>query len=333
MTTSFFDRLRRNKWNFLCLAGCLAVLISILEIVLRIPMRESMPTYYYGLAGEVWDEDADMFWTPRHQYKAELAKLPRFDSNHLIYTFGGSIPTNHTANTNFPAELEKLLAPNYAVANFATGGYSSRQSLVLSRKMIKRKTPHLLIVCHGYNDHGLSIASDRDMARRNHRASVRLLHFISGSRIVQAARRLAWVTMGYDPYNLNPKAKNIRLRVSPDDYEDNLRGFLREARENKIQVVFMTQAVIDAAVARDTDPYFIVMRAVAARTPKAHFLDVRGAVEAYYKEHLGYMPDHRTPDKSSDMLLHNDTCHLSDDGHRLIATLLYDFLMTNGLTP
>lgn len=305
-------------------------LVALLEIVLRLLLPLPVPTYYYGLAGEIWDEDPELFWIPRRHYADEIRRLREADPARLVYAFGGSILTNHRADTNFPDELVRLLPESYTVVNFATGGYSSYQTLVNYQRMRALRVPALVLAGFGYNDRDVAKASDVDMALHNQRFSVKTLRFLSRSKIVQVWRRLLWQATGYDPYAMNPSHPDFVRRVDLPNFNRNLRELADLTARDGTRLVLVAEANLDPAVRRDLDPYFAAMEKLAAERPHVYFFDPRPVVFGRYLEKLGAIPGYPT-ERPETLLLHVDACHYNNEGHRLIAGALAAFLKENDL--
>ncbi|MDP8225199.1 MAG: GDSL-type esterase/lipase family protein [Candidatus Lernaella stagnicola] len=317
--------LRRHGRHWLVLLG----LLIVLELVLHVAMPEPVHTYFYGLGGEDWAEDPELFWVPVFGFADPLAKAERAASERLIYAFGGSILTNHKASTNFPDELAPRL-PGWTVANFATGGYTSHQSLVLFRRVSAQRIPAVVIASHAFNDRGPGFAPDREMAARNHRPEVKALYWLSRSKIVQAWRRVMWRLMGYSPYAVNPQHPNVKRRVPLPEFTENLQAFVAETARIGARLVFCSQASLDPAVGEQTRPYFAVMQTLADANQHVFYFDVQPVVFEAYRRRLGFVPVFPT-DQAELLLLHKDVCHYNDAGHLLIADHLTAFLKAEGI--
>lgn len=318
---------RRHKRPLLVLAA----LLFVFDLALHLGFREPVHTYFYGLGGELWDEDPELFWVPVEGFDERWRQVADAAPGKLIFNFGGSIPTNHRANTNYPAELEKRL-PGWTVANFATGGYTSHQSLVLLGRALQRRAPDVVLVSHAYNERGVGFAPDSEMAAHNRRASVRALHALSRLKVVAVWRRLMWKVIGYDPYAVNPQHPRIKQRVSPVEHEANVRALVDQTTAVGAKLVFVSQANLDPAVTADLEPYFAVQREAARTRGHVFFCDVQPAATAYYHQRLGRVPEYLKDDPAL-LLLHVDACHYSDAGHNLVADVLRDFLRDNVLGP
>jgi len=308
----------------------LLALIVLLEILLRFLAPFHVPTYYYGLAGEIWDEDPELFWLPRHHYEQEIARLKQADPARLIYAFGGSILTNHRADTNYPDELERRLPVGYTVVNFATGGHSSCQNLVNYRRMRAWRIPAMVLAGFGYNDRDVAKASDVDMAERNRHLSVKTLRFISRSKIVQVWRRLIWKAIGYDPYAMNPSHPDFVRRVDLSSFIGNLHELADQTGRDGSILVLVAEANLDPAVRLDLEPYFLEMERLAVEQAHVYFFDPRPVIFSVYLDQLGEIPGYPT-DHPETLLLHIDACHYNNEGHRLIADRLFAFLQEQGL--
>lgn len=233
--TCFLRRVWKNKKNIFIFIG----LVVLLDFAMRIPFP--YPEYTYFETSEIgeWAEDPELFWIHSHYFVDEIRLMRKTPSEKLVYTFGGSILTSHNTLTNFPEEMGKCLAPDMTVINFATGEYTSYQSLVLFRRMIDRKKPALAIVCHATNDSASAPRSDLQVVIRNNRISTKVLYYLSKSRMVSALRQTLKKKHDFDPYSLENQP-NLMRRVGHDDFVKNIKKFALTAKNNQIQLVFIT---------------------------------------------------------------------------------------------
>ncbi|MCZ7584423.1 MAG: GDSL-type esterase/lipase family protein [Deltaproteobacteria bacterium] len=300
------------------------------EFVLRVVFPEPLFTYFYGPSDKVWDEDRELFWTPKDHYASQWTQIENLPADRLAYGLGGSIVMAHHVDEPFYMIAQKCLRGSPAIVNFGTHGFTTHQSLVMLKRALARKKPRLVLVSHGFNDLANAPASDRAMAERNARAATRLLHFMSGSKIFESLRRAVRAATGFDPYGKSDEF-NVTRRVPIGAYGANLRAMVRLTADNGIPLVLISQANPDAAIVASLEPYFAVMERVAEAHKNVYYLDVRPEIIGRYTAEFGGLPPHLDDKISPYLYLPGDPCHLNADGHRVVGELLCKFLKEKGL--
>lgn len=300
----------------------------LVELVLHLLMPYPEFSYFYTNETSYWDEDPELFWVQRGSFAQEKHEMKKRLSQSLVYTFGGSILTSHGADTNFPDVLGHCLGDDFSVINFGTGGYTSHQSLILYRRMIQYKKPGVVVFCHGFNDMGNAPASDIEMAGRNAKISTHVLYYLSKSRLVSLWRKLLRPALGNNPYQAVNKSDYV-VRVPVNEFRENLKQVIFESGETDFPLVFLSQASPDRAMAKQLNDYFTVMEDLAKLYSNVYYLDIREVFNRKYQQEVGGQPMYF--DQKTSKLLFVDLCHLNNEGHKLAAQLLCDFLKTQGL--
>lgn len=323
---SFYLRFRKNRKHLLILVG----IIVFIDLVLRIPYPVPEYTYFHAHEPSFWGEDPELLWIDAKMVPLLTKRIRKERSERLIYLFGGSIPTSHRTQINFPTVLQHKLGDSAAVINFATGGYTSFQSLGLYKRIIKEKHPATVIVCHATNDSANGPLSDAQMAKRNERFGTKVLYYLSKSRIISLMRRMTKRAVNYgeyDPYSSDMHEGFFR-RVDIDEHRKNMEQFARIAREGGSDLVFLTQGNVAKSEIRNLENYFAIQKEVADAYSWVYYLDVRPEVTKVVEKELGALPEYYS-DKFSSLFV--DWCHLSDEGHRFIGAMLYEFLVSKNL--
>ncbi|MBZ0273938.1 hypothetical protein K8I61_18005 [bacterium] len=311
---------RRRGW--LILAG----VVFMLEFALRVIFQGADDTYFYRERGDSgYREDRELFWVPRDRYASQWRVADQTPADSLIYTFGGSIVTDCCgATTNFSRMVDERL-PGWSVVNFGTVGFTSFQSAHLLDRAFTRKPARLVFFCHGFNDIGRGFAADRRMYARNQRHATWFQWLLMRSKILATFRRGLRAASGFDPHADNSSRPS---RVSLEDFLENLTHAATRVAQSGGQIVFITQAFPDAHRNREVAPYFAAMKTVAASVDGAMVLDVRPSITARIEEAFGDVPESLTPGR---LHMHTDLCHLTDEGHALVADLIVSFLRAKGL--
>jgi len=145
------------------------------------------------------------------------------------------------AEQDYATLLERCLnsasspdATRYECFPLACAGYSSYQGKVIAETMAARFAPDIAVVCYGWNDHWLAYrATDADLGRG--RAMYALAAAIGKSRLVQFGKKLRYSVVG------SVEGQVIdEVRVSADQYRDNLLAIADAFDSDGIAVVFMT---------------------------------------------------------------------------------------------
>ncbi len=158
------------------------------------------------------------------------------------WTYGVMVNDHET----YPAQLCQVLnaesSPRrFEVLNLGCVGYSSYQGKVLLAKYIRQLAPDLVTICFGGNDARRSrLFSDREQPRIGEWV-ILVQSMLGKSRFYQVFRnqllgikkRASLGREGAAPIQEWPQ------RVSPDDYEANMREIISLARQNNCAVVFL----------------------------------------------------------------------------------------------
>ncbi len=124
----------------------------------------------------------------------QLAKLP---NDAIILAFGDSLTfgTGATPETNFPAELEKLIGRKVIAAGIP--GEVTADGLERLPDVIEEENPKLMILCHGGND--LLRKTGEEKAEANLRAMIALAQ-AKGVQVVMIAVPKPGLTLTPAPY-------------------------------------------------------------------------------------------------------------------------------------
>jgi lysophospholipase L1-like esterase len=181
--------------------------------------------------------DTDFVLDPVIQWKPKEydQTLHEWQNKHIdIIHLGDSC----TQLSNYRGELLRLMherQPQKPFANLKLGvaGWSSWQGLQQLQRDIIPLKPRYITIYFGWNDHWLSYGiEDKNM---NFSASRFTLY-----RSLQHLRVFQFFSFFYNRFLQQESSTERPLRVSPEDYRNNLRAMIKIARENSITPILIT---------------------------------------------------------------------------------------------
>ena len=145
-------------------------------------------------------------------------------------TFGYGVGDDQT----YPAALGRALAArDVEVVNGGVTGYTSHQVRKLLERVAPPLRPDVVVVCIGWNDRTLRLATDREYDRRL-RVAARLDGLADHLYLYRALSSLY-----RDAHAPGAPAARDRPRVPIADYRDNLAAIVQQARAGGGQAVFL----------------------------------------------------------------------------------------------
>ncbi len=265
-------------------------------------------------------EDRDLFWVTR-DYPDKLERL-RAERPALVL-MGDSC----THLGRYDDELAQLLARRRGAAlsygNLGVAGWSSFQGRRQLERDVVELEPAVVTVYYGWNDHWIGFGiEDKNVA---------LVKRVfagpwSRSRLVQLATQ-AVVALG-------ARETAYPNRVSLEDFEHNLRAMVELARARGIRPVLVTAATSHAEGAEPEELALRWLRDLSELVPlHARYVD---AVRRVAAEEEAVLCDaaaraEALPRDERERLFMRDGIHLTADGDRWLAEVLYDCLEREGL--
>lgn len=143
-----------------------------------------------------------------------------------------------TQLSNYRGELQRLMQERHPEKNFhnlklAVAGWSSFQGLQQMQRDIVALKPRYATIYFGWNDHWLSYGiADKDMDFSKARFPL--------YRALQHARVFQVFALSYNALLQQQSASQRPLRVSPEDYRNNLLAMINIARVNGITPILIT---------------------------------------------------------------------------------------------
>jgi len=225
-------------------------------------------------------------------------------------TFGYGIPPKELYNQ----KLEKMLTysfplKRFEVINAGVSGYTVLQGLRLLQGEIINYDPDVITVYFGWNEHSLSLVSDKEQVILNKEIFV-LQEFLEKSELYKFFRN----SIFYFRVGVNKILKGQgrrELRVSLPDFKDNLKGIVKFTRGRGIKVYLLTAPINEHIASRQEMSmhleYNIAIRDIAAEqnVPLIDIAEIFGK-----KEH------------NDDLFL--DVRHPSSKGCQCIAEAIFE---------
>lgn len=224
----------------------------------------------------------------------------------------------------YPAQLGARLAsgrgPRFEVWNAGVGSWSSYQGRRLLETRLARYRPDVVTVYFGWNDHWLAWAApDKDLSRLLDRQFSRL-RVMERSRLLQGMLRLADRARGGPRFSASTP-----LRVSLEDYRENLGAIVRQVRVGGGEAVLVTAPTaltpehpVTLALCEQTHNFFDPRR--IREVHDAYNAQVRAVAEELGAPLVDAAA--RFDRRPGAERLFKDGIHLTAEGHRVLAEML-----------
>ena len=280
------------------------------------------------------EPDPLLLWRPipRYPYSSQRFKGPELAEPKpagtvRLFCYGDSNTDGPSVGNAWPARLQQLIdarragsAQRYEVVNAGVGGYSSYQGVRRFAEEVDRFAPDLIFVSFGWNDAANAIGPpDKTFAEAgllpiNNRPALFVRRVLLGYRSLLVALHVY--------FRLSPPAPLPAAvgspRVSLADYEANLHAFTDSAQRRGIAVVLLTRPHRQSPDELERDPTW------RHQVPRYNAATLRVARQA----HVLVIDVQRAFDGQPNLFL--DECHLTNDGHRKMATVIFEALAAAG---
>ena len=230
------SRLRTLAGNLAVAAAAIVLFAAVVEATLRLvgfryvlyPRDVEFGRPDPVMLATGFEEDQDVFWV-RRDYASTLERL-RSDPAALIF-LGDSCTHLGDYDDELARLVEQRRGETLSYGNLAVAGWSSYQGRRQLERDVLPLKPRVVTLYFGWNDHWIGFGiEDKNVALVKRVFSSDW----SRSRIVQLATK-ATVAMG-------ARRTAYPNRVSLDDFRDNLRTMVREARSAAIRPLLITAA-------------------------------------------------------------------------------------------
>jgi lysophospholipase L1-like esterase len=291
-----------------------------------------------------------LFWWPRPHVKGTFWSTPGVQTNEFglreksveistekcnVLLVGDSVVWGSLVQTEerFSNMAQELLSklPGYKhvqIINAGVVGFSSFQVLqYLRTRGLERFQPSVVVVCAGINDSWRVAMSDGEEFERNNRPGPRIRYLLQGSNLFLFFERythefLTWVNTGENPEGIAFLYSDVRksptvLRNTPERTERNMKSIGKMVGDQDgIPVFVLEETRIQHPHAWNAESFR------EGRTRVKHLAQTNGWPMIEIAA-LGGEPWHL--DRTEYLL---DFCHLHPRGHRIIAELLVEELVS-----
>lgn len=327
----------RIAWRALVFVGYFALL------------ELSLHAWTAGNPHEMYVPDPKAFWAANPQYlQEEAAAFNKVHSGRTLATLDGIMDQEHpperqpgTWRLMFLGHSQLLSIGRLRYAGYATypkvlqqsgdrgpagevlecinagiSGYSSWQGLLLLRQLAPRYRPDVAVLSFSYHDANIAFSTDEEVMTDNPRVHA-LRSLLYTSKVYLLVRRL--LMKGRAAWNDAEQEQARTLRVTPEQYERNLRAMARLAREGGFRVAILSEPTHTRPIGKNSERNREIARRVS-QEEGALFLDVRDVFDRMTQEQRdGYF---------------DDDIHMSEAGHREVARQVQAALEKAGLlTP
>jgi lysophospholipase L1-like esterase len=262
-----------------------------------------------------------LLWAPKdYQERVDQAAATRPD----ILFMGDSC----TEFGDYDVRLRKLILDRTPLAhlhtaNFGVSGWSSFQGRQQFTHEILQIKPRIVTVYFGWNDHWFGFEASDAEARI---VSSPLYAHLREVRVFQLLAK-AWFEAVRPP--------SRPLRVSPREFEDNLRSIARAARSHGIEVVLLTAPTSHR---RGSEPPYLEERWIESLDDLVplhqEYVEVTRRVARETVTPLCDLArrfEEDVPEGSRGRYFMDDGIHLTDEGNQKVAEFLFDCLRDSSL--
>lgn len=215
-------------------------------------------------------------------------------------TFGAPVHLNPPEKT-FPKQLESLIGKRFGsdkieVLNAASPGYTSYQGLKQLKHRLLKYEPDLLIVQFGINDSSPAVGQTDKEQTTHSRAFFSVYNALSKSALCCAI--VKWLRR--NPKNVIPSNSELQ-RVPPAEFKENMLMIMALGKLYGFECLFIGPVLLENGK----------LIAAADYQPPNH-----GKVVDMLASFKNYSAD---PAR-----LFHDNCHLTPEGHELLALTIFD---------
>lgn len=330
------NKSRRIIFTSVSVGGSTIFALILAEILLRLAGFEYrlLPTkVQFGWPDPItikqaYQVDKDLLWVPKDYH----VKVSFGFEKHPAIVFMGCSVTEFGRYDQFLKSLideHQTGIHNFTIVNVGVGGWSSFQGLQQLKRDILPMKPSIVTILYGWNDHWSTFGiEDKDIGNFNLAQPDWLLN-ISKSRVVQLINR----TILSVKYPINDRNKG-RLRVSLSDFSSNLDQMVKLARENSITPVLLTAP---SSHKKGYEPAYLSKRWLDDLNEliPLHQKYVQAVRDIASKEHVLlidlYAEFNQFNQEDLNKFFLKDGIHLTSEGNRKIAEMIYKQFVLNGL--
>ena len=278
---------------------------------------------------ELYHVDSELLWVP----KDYSSKVATWKGKQPSVVFMGDSCTEFGKYDKFLESIIHERNPNstFNFVNVGVGGWSSYQGLQQLKRDVLPMMPRVVTIYYGWNDHWASFGiEDIEIGKFNLEHPILLLKTYSRSRVIQLINRAVFTLK--QPNTAQNKRRPERVSLS--DFTSNLRQMSQIARESGITPILLTAP---SSHKKGEEPAYLAHRWLndLHELVPLHQKYVKAVRDIASKEYVPlidlYMEFNRLPQEDLKKLFRKDGIHLTKEGDRKIAELIYKGLVRNNL--
>jgi len=323
--------LKQFALGLLLLVGSLLICVMLIEVVLRLQgftyqLRATViegtvpdPDSFY----EGYTVDRDLIWVPQGYYES-VEKMTAVKINIL---FLGDSCTQFGNYDRFFASQVTAAFPDKMlnIGNFGVAGWTTHQGIKQMKRDVTRIKPDVVTIYFGWNDHWNSIGIDDEKVSRLNASP--LFNF-------QSLRSVQLLTKAYVGFHRRQRDRPP-LRVPIGSFRNNLTEMIDIARSMPAIPVLLTAP---SSHQKGLEPGFFALQWVTDLDELVpRHSEYVNAVRQVAKEKnvilcdLAAEFDKLPKEEVKDKLFTEDGVHLTGEGNKVIADLLFDCFRKNDL--
>ncbi|MBN2120935.1 MAG: hypothetical protein JW734_07790 [Candidatus Omnitrophica bacterium] len=219
---------------------------------------------------------------------------------------------------------------NFTYVNVGVGGWSSYQGLQQLKRDVVSMKPKVITIYYGWNDHWHNFGiEDKDIGRFN------LENQILAAKL---SRLRTWQLVNSFIFELKQLGSKKKLRrserVALADFVSNIYDMVQIARENDIVPVLITAP---SSHVKGREPNYLSLRCLdnlgdLIPLHYRYIQAVRKVVNEYDVELIDLALEFsKLPQADLNNLFLQDGIHLTDEGSKRVAGLMYEYFVNSGL--
>jgi lysophospholipase L1-like esterase len=271
--------------------------------------------------------DKELLWVPKDYY----AKLDVWQGKEPSIVFMGCSCTEFGKYDSFLKEIIDSVHPgnDFTFVNFGVGGWSSYQGLQQLQRDVLSMRPRVVTIFYGWNDHWCTFGiEDKDIGKYNleHSTLVITLHRF---RVVQLVNRVIFrIRQSGGERERKPE------RVSLPDFTSNLHEMVRVARESNITPILITAP---SSHREGEEPAYLTERWLSDLNDLVplHQRYAQAVRNVSLADNVAIvdlaLEFSKLPRADLDEYFGKDGIHLTAEGDKRIAELMYGYFLNSGL--
>ncbi len=273
--------------------------------------------------------DKELLWVPK-DYSTRVAA---WKGKRPTVVFMGDSNTEFGRYDEFLKSIIYEQNPNsaFTFVNMGVAGWSSYQGLQQLQRDVLPMLPRFVTIYYGWNDHWTSFGiEDKNMGEYNLEYSTLQLEVFSNVRVVQLLNKAIFILKR----NVTEQDERDPERVSLADFKSNLLQMVQIARDNDIIPLLLTAP---SSHKKGQEPEYLAERWLndLNELVPIHKKYVQAVRDISAKEDVLLIDLHaefdRLPQEDIIKFFQKDGIHLTEQGNRKIAELMYNYFVRNDL--